>query len=103
LKEDWFVITKEGKYHKLKYNQTYSFPLIVEGWKELKNYEEFPDNVQVVFGYYGGSIFGIVAFKEISCPDEIPAFHSRSLDPKLTTWFDVVIEKGSTSDKKLVK
>jgi hypothetical protein len=102
LKEDWFVINKGGKYHKLKCNCYFSFPQIIEGWEELKNFEQFPENVEVVFAY-GGNIFEIIAIKEINSSDEILGFHSRSVLPKENIWFDVPLTQPSTKEKKLIK
>jgi hypothetical protein len=103
LVEDWFVMNTTGKSNKLKYNLNHSFPQITEGWEALSLFEGFPANVEAVFGYFGGRLFAVVGFHEVISYDEISAFHSRSLLPNSTTWFDVKISWDDYISKSLVK
>jgi hypothetical protein len=103
LVEDWFVMNTTGKSHKLKYNLNHSFPQITEGWEALSLFEGFPANVEVVFGYFGGRLFAVVAFHEVISFDEMSAFHSRSLLTNKTNWFDVKISWDDYISKSLVK
>jgi beta-glucosidase/6-phospho-beta-glucosidase/beta-galactosidase len=103
LKEDWFVMNSTGSSHKLKYNRTHSFPQITEGWEALKVFEGFPENVEVVFGHYGGRLFVVVSFKEIENFNEIAAFHSRSMAPNETELFDISLTFDDVTNKSLVK
>jgi hypothetical protein len=103
LSEDWVVMNTSGTSHKLKYNRTMSFPLITEGWETLALFEGFPENVEVVFGHFGGRIFAVVAFHEIGSLDYMSAFHSRSLLSMKTDWFDVKISCDDYISRSLVK
>jgi hypothetical protein len=103
LSEDWFVMNISGTSQKLKYNMKHSFPLITEGWEALAELEGFPPNVEVVFGYYGGRLFAVVSFNEIQSLDDMSVYHSRSVLPQQTDFFDVAISWDDYISKSLVK
>jgi hypothetical protein len=92
-----------GTSHKLKYNMKMAFPLITEGWEALAMFEGFQPNVEVVFGYFGGRLFAVVAFNQIGSLDDMSVFHSRSLLPMKTDWFDVAISWDDYISESLVK
>jgi len=69
---------------------------------EIQEYHNIPDNVEVVFGYYGGSIFGINTIREIDDPETFPPFHSRSLFPTETFYFDVHVDDHWLKSPKMV-
>ncbi|WJX52277.1 hypothetical protein P8452_38406 [Trifolium repens] len=103
LSEDWVLMNTSGTSHKLKYNRTMSFPLITEGLETLALFEGFPENVEVVFGHFGGRIFAVVAFHEIGSLDDMSAFHSRSLLPMKTDWFDIILQVINDSFAEYVR
>jgi hypothetical protein len=80
-----------------------AFPLITEGWEALAMFEGFQPNVEVVFGYFGGRLFAVVAFNQIGSLDDMSVFHSRSLLPMKTDWFDVAISWDDYISESLVK
>jgi hypothetical protein len=92
-----------GTSQKLKYNMKHSFPLITEGWEALAMFEGFQPNVEVVFGHFGGRLFAVVAFNEIGSLDDMSVFHSRSVLPTKTNWFDVAISWDDYISRSLVK
>ncbi|GAU49499.1 hypothetical protein TSUD_287290 [Trifolium subterraneum] len=96
LTKDWLVMNQSGGYHKLIYNRCYSFPLIVGGWDELKKFEGFPDNVEVLFAYYGGKLYSIMGFREITCLSSVMPYHSRSIFPRIEDDFADYVKLGHT-------
>ncbi|GAU25176.1 hypothetical protein TSUD_150750 [Trifolium subterraneum] len=66
----------ENKYHSLRFNNDYQNPLILnQGWNKLKEFHEFPDNVELEFKYHGDNIYEIMSFRNLSNAAGIPAFH----------------------------
>jgi hypothetical protein len=88
--------------HEVKYKPSLYFPTLTSGWSELQEYHNIPDNVEVVFGYYGGSIFAITTIREIHDPETFPPFHSRSLFPNETFYFDVHVDDHWLKSPKMV-
>ncbi|KAK2438251.1 DNA helicase [Trifolium repens] len=103
LKEEWYILSSKGEYHKCMFNSNTKFPLITEGWDELKKCEGFGDNVHLDLAYYGGNLFSVVYVKHLtSCANIVP-FHSRSLMPKQTFVFYVSLTGEMTKKKRLVE
>ncbi|WJX95253.1 DNA helicase [Trifolium repens] len=103
LGKEWYILSSNGVYHKCIFNCNPKFPLITEGWEELKKCEGFGDNVNVDLAYYGGNLFSVVYVKVItSCVDIMP-FHSRSLKPKQTFVFDIPLSHEMTKKKRIVE
>lgn len=78
LKCPWYVFNESGEVHTIKYKQNQYKPVLTEGWNELTNFHHMPNNVEVVFGYYGNNYFRIEMFKDVTTSTELPKFHSRS-------------------------
>ena len=72
----------DGGVHQIKFKISIYNPTLKDGWEELQQYHHFPDNVDIIFGYYGNNLFKVIMFREIFCCTKIPAFHSRSMYPK---------------------
>jgi hypothetical protein len=62
-----------------------------QGWNELKDHHDLPDNVIVTLTYHGNNFYEISGIEEVICCSQLPAFHSRSLDPAKTTHFDIAL------------
>jgi len=84
-------MNKDGGMQQIKFNISLYNPCLKDGWVELQQYHNFPDNVDIIFGYYGNNIFKVIMFREIFCCDKIPAFHSRSMYPNEVIKFDITI------------
>ncbi|WJX14835.1 hypothetical protein P8452_05044 [Trifolium repens] len=83
LTDDWYILSSKGVYHKCSFKSNPKFPLLTDGWDELKNCEGFGDNVHLDLAYYGGNLFSVIYVKHItSCVHLVP-FHSRSIFPKI--------------------
>lgn len=72
----------------MEYNKSFIHPILTKGWSELQNYHDFPDNVEVLFSYYGHNLYFIEKFKEINDKTLIPPFHSQSKMPLHTIHFE---------------
>ncbi|XP_045796467.1 uncharacterized protein LOC123890810 [Trifolium pratense] len=97
----WYVKNKSGPHHTLTCTLGCIFPLITGGWKELREYYRFPDDVEVTFSYFGYDCFAIKNIKTLDCCAEIPYFHSRSVFPLKTTYFDVTMKGDMTMEDNL--
>jgi hypothetical protein len=91
LMTTWHVINEEAGFNELKFRNCTIFPLISDGWDDLIENNGLPENAEIIFSYYGKTIFAIAGFKELDDPHTYPKFHSRSLDPKDTFFFDVPV------------
>jgi hypothetical protein len=87
LKDSWYIINHSDETHYLKYNKSYVHPILTEGWSDLQIYNDFPDNVEVLFGYYGHNLYFVEMFREITDRTLIPPFHSLSKMPLHTLHF----------------
>lgn len=103
ITDTWRVLNDEGDFHEINCNKNYVFPLIIGGWEQLKEFHHLPDNVEVMFSYYGANLYAISMFRELTCPKTIPKFHSRSLDPAETFYFDVHIHPSDFKATLTVK
>jgi hypothetical protein len=103
LSEEWYILSSKGVYHKCIFKSNTKFPLITQGWDELKKCEGFGDNVHLDLAYYGGNLFSVVYVKHISSCVDIFPFHSRSLMPKQTFVFNVPLTLEITKKKHLVE
>ncbi|KAK2380525.1 hypothetical protein QL285_068216 [Trifolium repens] len=102
LKKKWHVFNSTGVPTILNYNKDSENPLITKGWKDLKTLNEFPDNVKVQLSYYPPNIFELKSFKHLNPPNDVPAFHSRSVHPTLTTHFDIILDADNTSSNHII-
>jgi hypothetical protein len=73
-----------------------------KGWKEFKNFHVLPDNVEIDFIFHGNNYFEIRSFKEITSANVIPPFHSRSVDPAKTVFFDIELSNLHVNVPELV-
>jgi hypothetical protein len=103
LTEEWYILSSKGVYHKCTFNCNTKFPLITQGWDELKKCEGFGDNVHVDLAYYGGNLFSVVYVKHLTSRVDIFPFHSRNLMPKQTFVFNVPLTLEITKKKHLVE
>jgi hypothetical protein len=103
LSEEWYILSSKGVYHKCSFKSNPKFPLLTDGWDELKKCEGFGDNVHLDLAYYGGNLFSVIYVKHItSCVHLVP-FHSRSIFPKATFVFNVSLSLEMTKKKRLVE
>jgi hypothetical protein len=92
----------QGTVHELQFNQMHNNPLLTIGWTELSQFLNLPKNVEIYFSYYGNQLFGINSFKEKKSYEEIMPFHSRSIMPLLTKYFDIILTPTSINQPNLV-
>jgi hypothetical protein len=87
----------------LKFNNNNENPLIgPKGWKEFKKIHGLPDNVEIDFIFHGNNYFEISGFKEIISCNDIPPFHSRSINPAKTVFFDIELTNLHVNVPELV-
>jgi hypothetical protein len=103
LEQKWFISNPKCGWIDAKFNLSYENPTIFTGWKELIEYNNLPNNVEIEMEYHGRSNFAIKSFKEIKSAAEILPFHSRSLLPIHTFDFDVVLTETTVKKQNLVK
>jgi hypothetical protein len=98
LKDSWDICHESGVVYKLKFNMSLNNPNLSDGWNDIKQFNDFPDDVEVVFGYYGSNVFGVIMCREVNRYIDLPCFHSRSLYPMHTMFFDITLwDKDLTS------
>jgi hypothetical protein len=102
MEQKWFIMNSTCGFIDVKYNLSYENPTIFTGWTQLIDYNQLPANVEIEMEYHGGQKFAIKSFKEIKCEAEILPFHSRSLIPNQTFFFDIVLTETSIKKPKLV-
>jgi hypothetical protein len=96
-------LDRSGDVHCLEYNNCFEHPLIIGGWNRLQNIYNFRNNSEVLFGYYGYSCFGIISWRDIDFSCNILPYHSRSIYPKETRWFDIALTEETAKKRKLVE
>jgi hypothetical protein len=98
-------VKKDGTdVHKLRYNMCTENPLLgIQGWNEIKEHHDLPDNVIVTFKYHGNNFFEVQESEEITSFQQIPPWHSLSLDPARTQFFDVEVANCQFGLPKLVR
>jgi len=87
----WQILNTIDKGHLLSFKKNIVNPLLTNGWPEVKNFHELPDNVEIAFVYYGNNMFVVYMYKEIYNHRELPAWHSRCTMPPHTAYFDNVL------------
>ena len=102
LTTTWHVINEEAEVNELKFNNSLIFPTITEGWVDLIWNFFFPPNAEIVFSYYGKSICAVASYRELEDPKNFPIFHSRSMDPAETFFFDVAVLDFNLHQPKMV-
>jgi hypothetical protein len=97
------VIKNDKEHHKLKFNKNYENPLLLnEGWESFKKFHNLSDDVEVVLQYLGHDLFGVKSFKKLCGAASIPPFHSRSLVPKKTDFFEFKLTNMQVDNPKIV-
>ncbi|AES60188.1 hypothetical protein MTR_1g041870 [Medicago truncatula] len=66
-------------------------PLLTHGWTEFKDFNDLPENVEIVFGYYENNMFSVYMFKTIYTHDDLPTWHSRCTIINRTAYFDSLL------------
>ena len=92
-RSSWYVLNHADRDHLLTCTKSLVNPLLTNGWIDVKHYNEFPDNVEVVFGYYGNMMFSVEMFKEVTDHNELPKWHSHNTIPHETTYFDTTLDE----------
>jgi hypothetical protein len=77
--------------------------ILIQGWNKFKDFNDLPNNVQILMIYWGNNHYQIDEIFDLDGNRSIPSFHSRSLHPKETTFFDVEITAGNIHAPKLVR
>jgi hypothetical protein len=103
IKKKWHVINQAGNSIDLTFNNHYELPLIKKGWNQFKTGNNLPDNVEIVLNCYGPRFFILKSWKQINNPSEIPSFNSRSVDPTLTSFFDIQLNADTILSNELVE
>jgi len=96
------VINEDADIDELKLKTCFLFPTISHGWGELIHKHKLPENAEVIFSYYGKSTCAIAGYKELHDPFTYPKYHSQSLDPNETFYFDVTVLKINLEQPKMV-
>lgn len=87
----WQLLNKENTGHILTFNKSLVNPLLAHGWTEFKDFNDLPENVEIVFGYYGNNMFSVYMFKTIYKHDDLPTWHSRCTIINRTAFFDSLL------------
>jgi len=95
--------TPNGSLVRLDLQKNYYNPTITYDWITLKQHYNFPNNVNVIFGYYGMNIFKVESFEEVHLFNQLPAFYSRCLRQNETKIFDIQLWDGLLQRNTLVK
>jgi hypothetical protein len=77
--------------------------ILIQGWNKFKEFNDLPKNVQIVMIYWGNNFYQVDEILDLDANHSIPSFHSRSLHPNQTTFFDVDITTGNIHAPKLVR
>lgn len=93
LKGSWYVLNQDDRGHLLTCTKSFLNPLLTNGWIEVKHFNEFSEDVEVVFGYYGNNMFVVEMFKEVTNHSELPKWHSRSTVPHQTAYCDTKLDE----------
>ena len=88
--------------NELKFNNSLIFPTITNGWEEFIQENNLPANAKIIFSYYGKNICAVAAYRQLEDPTKFPKYHSRSMDPAETFYFDVVILHSNLHQPKMV-
>ena len=91
LSRSWHLLNQQNKGHVLTFNKSLVHPLLTHGWTEFKYFNDLPDNVEIVFGYYGNNMFSVYMFKTIYNHSELPEWHSRCTITNATAYFDSLL------------
>jgi len=102
-KDPWIIMHEDGGVLPVRFNQSLYNLTLCDGWTRLKEKNAFPDNVEVVFVHFGDNSFGVIMFTELNDCTEIPSFHSRSLNPLQTKFFDIELSSFDYKNEILVK
>jgi len=103
LDDYWYVLDESGESFALKFNKSCFNPILIQGWSDLGKFDGFPANVEVVFGYYGYSLFRAEIFRGIMDGDSIPKFQSRSAMPNETIYFDTHVWENDLKNAFFVR
>jgi len=93
LAGSWRLLNTENMGHLLTFNKSFVNPLLTNGWFEFKNFNDLPNNVEIVFGYYGNNMFSGYMFKTIYKHSELPTWHSRCIIGNESAYFDSLLTK----------
>jgi hypothetical protein len=103
LSSSWNVREDASNFNILTYNNSINNPLIEKnGWTEFLAFHSLPDDIAVLLRYRGGNLFELAHYEVISSLQTIPSFHSRSLVPFYTDFFDMELTDMKIDVPKLV-
>jgi len=102
VKDSWYIINHDDDTHYLKCKKSYVHPILTKGWSNLQIFNDFPDNVEVMFGYYGNNLYYVEMFREITNRTSIPPFHSRSKMSLHTLHFDTHLTRADFNNHFMV-
>jgi hypothetical protein len=91
LPASWHLLNTENRGHILTFNKSLVNPLLTHGWTELKEFNDLPENVEIVFAYYGNNLFSVYMFKTIYTHNDLPTRHSRCTINNHTAYFDSLL------------
>jgi hypothetical protein len=86
----------------INFNYDYENPYISKGWKDVKLIFNVGDDVEVKFEYYPPNRFELQSHRKLDNQIQIPSFHSRSLNPSETCYFDINITEDNIKLPNLV-
>jgi hypothetical protein len=79
--------------HVLTYNKNLIYPLLTDGWTEMRDFFKFSDLHQFCLIFYGNNLFFLTESRKIHQPKQIPIFHSRCILPNHTANFFTKLTK----------
>jgi hypothetical protein len=87
----------------INFNKDYENPYITKGWNDVKEFFNINNDVEVKFTYYPANRFGVESFTKLDNQTQVPSFHSRSLNPTETCYFDINITAENIKLPNLVE
>jgi hypothetical protein len=78
------------------------FPLLIDGWKEMKDVFDFNDQQDVTLFYHGNNIFGIISSKPLQNYQQLPTYHSHAVILGHTSHFCVRLTNDIINNPYLV-
>jgi hypothetical protein len=102
LEDTWKIMNYKYTSHIVKFNKDMVFPLLTDGWKEMKDVFDFTDQQDVTLFYHGNNIFGIISSKPLQNYQQLPTYHSHAVILGHTSHFCVRLTNDIINNPYLV-
>ncbi|GAU25178.1 hypothetical protein TSUD_150770 [Trifolium subterraneum] len=77
-------------------------PHLTDGWFALVTKLDIQQPTEIHFSYYGSQVFRISLTNILNNTVNFPSFHSLSTNPKLTSYFDIMLTDHDLTNSKLI-